>query len=87
MLGILKDKLRSNIPAMSDAFRSRIEEAIASEMKCTNSKCLRKEVCRLEDAFEYRTQEILDQIVMSGKISLMPALLRIFTRVNLLAFP
>ena len=33
MVGVLKNKLRSNVPAMSDAFRMRIREAVALEVK------------------------------------------------------
>jgi hypothetical protein len=63
MIGVLKNKLRSNIPAMSASFRSSIVSAFAlevSEAKTDN------------DGW--------------SEILLMPSLLRVFTRVNLLAF-
>lgn len=36
MLGVLKNKLRSNLPSMSNAFRMRISEAIALEVAPLN---------------------------------------------------
>lgn len=32
-IGVLKRKLRSHIPIMSDAFQTRVEEAVTLEMK------------------------------------------------------
>lgn len=63
MIGVLKNKLRSNIPAMSAAFRASIVDAFAREVS------------------ESKTDnEGWSEILM------MPSLLRVFTRVNLLAF-
>ena len=39
MVGVLKNKLRSNLPAMSNAFRMRISEAIALEVAPLNRMC------------------------------------------------
>ena len=39
MVGVLKNKLRSNLPAMSNIFRKRIGEAIALEVKPLNGMC------------------------------------------------
>ncbi|MCJ1400968.1 hypothetical protein MMC11_004179 [Xylographa trunciseda] len=67
MIGVLKNKLRSNVPSMSSAFQIRIEEAVALEVANLNDKCEKNHG-------DWQ------------KVRLMPALLRIFTRVNLLAF-
>ncbi|KAF2498144.1 cytochrome P450 [Lophium mytilinum] len=63
MIGVLKNKLRSNIPVMSEAFRAQISDAVRKEV--ADSK-----------VDEEGWSELL----------LMPSLLRVFTRVNLLAF-
>ncbi|KAL9609612.1 MAG: hypothetical protein Q9167_005636 [Letrouitia subvulpina] len=36
MVGVLKNRLRSSIPAMSDAFHARVREAVALEMASSN---------------------------------------------------
>jgi hypothetical protein len=63
MIGVLKNKLRSNIPGMSSGFRTAIVDAFAKEV---------------EDG--KRDDEGWSEML------LMPCLLRIFTRVNLVAF-
>ena len=63
MVGVLKNKLRSNIPAMSGAFRKSIEDAVTKEVE------------------ESKTNE-----EGWSELLMMPSLLRVFTRVNLLAF-
>ncbi|PQE16361.1 cytochrome P450 protein [Rutstroemia sp. NJR-2017a WRK4] len=68
MIGVLKNKLRSNVPAMSKNFQHRIKEAIDLEVAPLTDKKFKT------DEREWR------------KVRLMPALLRIFTRVNLLVF-
>lgn len=40
MVGVLKNKLRSNVPAMSDAFQMRIREAVALEMAPLSGMCI-----------------------------------------------
>lgn len=65
MVGVLKNQLRSNMPAMSDAFRVRIRDAVALEVQESKGP---------KESNEWK------------RIRLMPALLRTFTRVNLLAF-
>lgn len=39
MIGVLKNKLRSNVPAMSNMFQKRIIEAVASEVIPSNGMC------------------------------------------------
>ncbi|KAH3919011.1 hypothetical protein HBH56_027670 [Parastagonospora nodorum] len=63
MIGVLKNKLRSNIPVMSAAFRKSIEDAFTKEVEDSKKN---------EDGW--------------SEILMMPSLLRVFTRVNLLAF-
>lgn len=63
MVGVLKNKLRSNIPAMSGAFKKSISDAVKKEV--AESKV---------------DEEGWSELLM------MPSLLRVFTRVNLLAF-
>ena len=43
-VGVLKNKLRSNVPAMSNAFQMRIREAIASEVAPVDGMCMRKDL-------------------------------------------
>lgn len=40
MVGVLKNKLRSNVPAMSNAFQMRIREAVALEVTPLNGMCV-----------------------------------------------
>ena len=40
MVGVLKNKLRSNVPAMSSAFQTRIREAIALEVAPLKGMCV-----------------------------------------------
>jgi hypothetical protein len=40
MVGVLKNKLRSNVPAMSSAFQLRIREAVALEVAPPNGMCV-----------------------------------------------
>jgi hypothetical protein len=63
MIGVLKNKLRSHIPAMSASFRTSIVDAFVKE------------------AAESKTDS-----EGWSEILVMPSLLRVFTRVNLLAF-
>ncbi|CAG8950411.1 hypothetical protein HYFRA_00006904 [Hymenoscyphus fraxineus] len=65
MIGVLKNKLRSNLPDMTNSFRLRINESI--DLEYENGT-------RLNSHEEWR------------KIRLMPAFLRIFTRVNITTF-
>lgn len=39
MVGVLKNKLRSNIPTMNNAFQMRISEAVALEVEPLNGMC------------------------------------------------
>ena len=39
MVGVLRNRLRSKIPAMSNAFQMRIMEAVALEMMPLNRRC------------------------------------------------
>ncbi|CAG8979953.1 hypothetical protein HYALB_00013084 [Hymenoscyphus albidus] len=65
MIGVLKNKLCSNLPDMTNSFRCRINESIALDYENGT---------RLNSNEEWR------------KIRLMPAFLRIFTRVNITTF-
>ncbi|KAL8825471.1 MAG: hypothetical protein Q9170_007776 [Blastenia crenularia] len=67
MVGVLKNKLRSNVPTMSDALQRRVVEAVAAEVASSDGT-------PNPEQSEWQS------------VRLMPALLRIFTRVNLLAF-
>lgn len=40
MVGVLKNNLRSNVPAMSNAFQMRIREAVALEVAPLNGMCM-----------------------------------------------
>jgi hypothetical protein len=63
MIGVLKNKLRTNVPAMSGSFHAAIEGAVSKEIG----------------------ESKVDEEGWS-EVTLMPSLLRVFTRVNLLAF-
>ena len=41
-VGVLKNKLRSNIPAMSSAIQRRIREAVAMEVEPPKGMCIRR---------------------------------------------
>ena len=45
MVGVLKNRLRSNVPAMSNAFQMRIREAVALEVDPLNGMCMEKRPC------------------------------------------
>jgi hypothetical protein len=60
MIGVLKNKLRGNVSALSGAFRRAVKGAVEKEFRCGDG--------------EWKD------------VKIMPALLRIFTRVNLVAF-
>lgn len=66
-VGVLKNNLRSNIPAMSHDIRTRVREAVDLEVAPQSGKAKQN-----QDKWQ--------------KIRLMPALLHIFTRVNLMVF-
>ncbi|QSZ34439.1 hypothetical protein DSL72_006031 [Monilinia vaccinii-corymbosi] len=68
MVGVLKNKLRANIPELSDSFWKRVKDATELEMR------------PLSSTNENETQNPW------RKVRVMPALLRIFTRVNLIVF-
>ena len=63
MVGVLKNKLRSNVPKMSTAFRNSITDAVRKEVDEGKVN---------EDGW--------------SELLMMPSLLKVFTRVNLLAF-
>ena len=91
MIGVLKNKLQSNVPTMSDAFQMRIREAVALEVSPPSSMCVqRKRPYMLEFLALTHKPSPLDKSEQDHgdwqKVQLMPALLRIFTCVNLLAF-
>lgn len=44
MVGVLKNKLRSELPAMCDTFRVRIREAIALEVFPSKGMCERRDL-------------------------------------------
>ena len=39
VVGVLKNKLRSNVPTMNNAFQMRVREAVALEVKPSNGMC------------------------------------------------
>ena len=43
-VGVLKNKLRSNIPAMSKAFQMRIKEAVALEVATVDGRCMSRDL-------------------------------------------
>ena len=42
MIGVLKNKLLSNLPAMSNGFQMRIREAVALEVGPLSGTCVRR---------------------------------------------
>jgi hypothetical protein len=91
MIGVLKNKLRSNIPAMSSAFQMRIREAVALEVAPPKGTFVHRKALwplqSLKLTHEFAGPDQYEQDHGDWqKVRLMPALLRIFTRVNLMAF-
>ena len=43
-VGVLKNKLRLNVPAMSNAFQMRIREAVALEVAPVDGMCMRRDL-------------------------------------------
>lgn len=87
MVGVLKNKLRSNVPSMSHTFQMRIEKAVALKVTPSNGMhAWRRKFAAGVPALTYRLDQYNQKETEWTMVRLMPALLRIFTRVNLLAF-
>ena len=74
---------------MSNAFQMRIKEAVALEVASPDCTCIRRELTYQCLSLTYepsRLGKCKQDHEDWQKVRLMPALLRIFTRVNLLAF-